>query len=194
MLHNFINRIIPIMKNYWFLLLCILCWLGCEQRESASADNERPAVAAENAVGTDVPTTDEGSSLAPVAPPELPETDLLLRDHWVIEYWVSDDPAAQIANKGRWWKFAPDGTFDTGLWEDQLARGSWSLYQEDGKTKLRLDANVDRLDAEFELQGFTPEGDYMSWVGTPTFNQQGVIVKAMLLMSRPTKKQFGVAE
>ena len=57
--------------------------------------------------------------------------------------------------------------------------------------KVRVDAIDDSQDAEWELQ-FAGDGDVASWIGTKEFiNNKGVMAKAINLLTRPTKKQFG---
>lgn len=121
--------------------------------------------------------------------------NLLLSTFWVAERWVNHaDNTQNKPNMGRWWRFNADGTFVTGKWEETLSHGSWVIYFDQEKELLHLDAANDALNMEFEIQQIVRSGEYMSWVGTTTYKMNRIAVKAISLLSIPTKDQFGFVD
>ena len=134
----------------------------------------------------------EGSFAAPIPPANSRETSLLARDYWVFEFYVvPNDREASQAGKGRWYKFKPDGSFESGHWNQKLGSGSWGIgFRKEG-TILHIDSSNDAEDSEYIIQA-NASGDEMSWVGTPTYEQSGIMLKAIHLLTQPTKAQFGL--
>lgn len=183
------------MKQLTFALLLALGLLGCGKDQPATGA-DGIAVAEENRVDNNVPSTGQGFVGEPEAPPtELRETQALLRNFWVFEFYIDrKNPDNRIAKKGKWYKFEPDGTFTGGQWQDQTHAGVYRVYRKDNKVMLLIDSNNDSEDAEFDMQGLTGDAEAMSWVGTSRFDMSHVILKAINLLTRPTKEQFGVTE
>lgn len=140
--------------------------------------------------------TGKGSAAAPIAAnTHSPYVQTLLNNFWVYEYYVdSKDRSTQLPNKGRWYKFNADGTFEGGQWEEQTHAGSWVLNIEEGNWVIYLDSNNDALDNQFFIQGLEPGVESTSWVGTSRFENSHIIIKVINLLTRPTKQQFGVEE
>lgn len=128
----------------------------------------------------------------PVEPSALANT--LTTDFWVWEYYVVDDKAARLANKGRWFKMSADGTYETGRWQEKTGNGSWRLLEQDGKQILHFDNVDDRQDEQWEIQGINQANDTMTWAGVKDNKTEGAILKAISLLTRPTREQFGVTE
>lgn len=180
------------MKQLLILLLPMMFLSACQP--DGPADQQATTESAQQAVAEVPPGS--GNVATPV-PPDLTieEANLLIKDYWVAEYWVDHKSKENSRrNKGRWWQFFGDGTYRTGHWEEELAQGSWTIYRDQAKLLIHMDANDDRLDEQFEIQGVTIAGGYMSWVGTSLYNMNNIAVKAITLLSIPTKKQFGVEE
>lgn len=175
------------MRSLFFYLCLALVLASCKQ-DAASTDTP-PATPPPPAEET--PTAE--TTLQPIENPLLStrEGQLLIRNFWVFEFYIiPNDHEASVKNRGRWYTFNADGTFESGHWEEQTSKGTWYLYN-DGKYKVRLDAIDDAEDAEWELQ-FAGDGDVASWIGTSAFiGNKGVMSKVINLMTRPTKKQFG---
>lgn len=168
------------MKNTIFIALIAILGFACTGEQSKGTDSAT--------------TTQEGGSAAsPMAPAQSGLTAKLTKDYWVYEFYI--DPKNKENNRnfrGKWFDLKPDGTFQSGHWEEITGSGSWLLLKgEDNKDLLRLDNVNDTEDAEFIVQMNT-DGDQASWVGTATFGHAGVMLKAINLMSQPTKQQFGV--
>lgn len=182
------------------ILLCVLSmslWACKGDHNSSAQDAGQPAPAqAGAAAGSPVAgapnRAESGSFLPPQAPGDNPLAEILMRDFWIFEFYVVDDPALRAANKGRWFKFYPDGTFEAGLWQEKTGYGSWSLQTVDGDRILRLDNIVDAEDIQWEIQGVNSEQDTMTWAGINKTNNAGAITKVINLLTRPTKAQFGV--
>ncbi|MEZ4988130.1 MAG: hypothetical protein R2795_24390 [Saprospiraceae bacterium] len=95
-------------KIFTFTTILILFFSACKQDKLDSTD----------AVAT---------SSSSYAPPIVPDTSnakvkLLLSTFWVAEHWVNHaDNSQNLPNKGRWWRFNPDGTFHFGQWGEVLS-------------------------------------------------------------------------
>ena len=178
------------MKNLIVLLTFGLLLVSCKNDPPVEA-NQDPANQTATAA---IPNTGQGSYATPIPPPlDIPEANTLLRTFWVAEFWVDHSIGGNdFSRKGTWWRFLPDGTYGYGQWEEQLAGGSWALTQTPDKLLLHLDANIDAYDQEFEIQGTANNGEYMSWVGTDLYGMNQIAIKAISLLSMPTKQQFGV--
>lgn len=133
-----------------------------------------------------------GTAAAPIPPVNSRETGLLARDFWVFEFYVvPNNREASKEGRGKWYKFYPDGRFDSGHWDQTLSSGSWGIGFRNEGTVLHIDAMNDVEDSEFIIQT-NASGDEMSWVGTSTYEQDGIMLKAIHLLSQPTKEQFGL--
>ncbi|MCB0570581.1 MAG: hypothetical protein KDC66_12485 [Phaeodactylibacter sp.] len=161
--------------------------------EGRKASGETGAQAAGSTAGV-VNNEPKGSFLPPLNPGESPLIATLATDFWVFEYYVAEDPEARKANKGLWFKFNPDGTYESGHWEEQIGYGSWRLAEFEGDLILSLDNIYDSQDGQWEIQGVNKDQDTMTWVGVNKTTTAGVITKVINLLSRPTKAQFGVEE
>lgn len=130
----------------------------------------------------------------PQTPDNSSESALLQQNYWVWDKYASDDPNSWLFNRGRWFKFNPDGTFLSGHWEKTGAPGNWFLYRSNGKPILLLDSSEPGQDMEYELQ-LTRSGSEISWSGTSKYEASGgIMLLAINLLTIPTKKQFGVEE
>lgn len=166
------------MKNLFFLLLTTAFLFSCSPDESAKK------------------IVCEGSASLPTLPPTTYEALTLLNGkHWVFEFYVLPEfPELQKANKGRWFVFNQDGTFTSGVWDQEGCGGTYLIYNnpEYNKPLIYLDSENDSEDTEFEIQSSTKERDAMGWVGTSRFHKVPPMIKVIALDSRPTKEQFGV--
>ncbi|MCB0636768.1 MAG: hypothetical protein KDC54_09140 [Lewinella sp.] len=178
------------------LLMGLLIIPACKP-DAASTDpaNDEANTPVEAAASVPQPAEGFDPVASPVPPPlDMPLANTLLKSpYWVAEFWVQDGQS-NPDQKCRWWKFEADGTYTTGVWQEVLAEGVWAMTDDQGKTLIHLDANVKGLNEEFEIQGVSPAAGYMSWVGTRLYGMNMVAVKAISLLTMPTKAQFGVAE
>jgi hypothetical protein len=175
------------MKPFAMLLFSLLLVASCQNAEQVGEDGA--ANTAAPAAGND------GSFAAPISPGDSPTTDLITKDYWVIEFYVpfDNDYEKKMANKGRWYKFEKDGTFTCGQWQEDHSYGTWrygtSVF---GNPTIVADAKNDNLDAEWEFRP-SANGTEMSWAGQQSFGvEEGTMAKAISLMTKPTKAQFGV--
>ncbi len=127
-------------------------------------------------------------------PPDTKEAQMLTASNfWVIEFYVSfEDEEQGRANQGKWIQFRKDGTADVGHWEDQTSTGTWTMVYGGKHPLVVLDMQDDTQDIGWEIQGISEPGDEMSWVGVKDYPNYGDVVKVISLLTRPTKKQFGV--
>ena len=82
-----------------------------------------------------------GTFTAPIPPSaNFRETSLLARDYWVFEFYVvPNDREASQAGKGRWYKFKPDGSFESGHWNKVMGSGSWGIGLRNEGVVLHID-------------------------------------------------------
>lgn len=183
-------------KMMWCLVLC--GFLACSEEPSAAEegqDSGSETTEAAPANRDEIPAEAmNGSFEPPVAPEPSNLVQTLTTDFWVWEYYVVDDRATRLANKGRWFKLSADGTFESGRWQQKTGYGSWRLLNRDGKQILVFDNIDDRQDEQWEIQGINQTKDTMTWAGVADTKTEGAILKAISLLTRPTRKQFGVAE
>ncbi len=134
----------------------------------------------------------KGSFADPTPPPKLPITNFLITHYWVFEYYLhAQEFERGRSNQFRWYKFSPDGTFIAGQWETVLSKGTWKLATGETKnTVIVIDSDNDAEDSQWDMQP-NAAGDEMSWSGVRSTTYQGHLVKAINLMTMPTKKQFG---
>ena len=126
-------------------------------------------------------------------PPNTREAQVLLRNWWVFEFYVvPGDRETSMANRGRWYKFSADGTFDTGQWQENWGKGIWTLYYGGQYPVLHLVTENQESTGEWEIQGISGDEETISLVGTRRYNQKGIAVKVINLLSKPTRKQFNM--
>ena len=168
------------MKYSYFILLLLFAIVACKNENAANQDQPDQ--------------TEDVQSAADETPskPKSREEQFLLKNFWVFEYYIiPNDHPKSVESRGRWYAFNEDGTFESGHWEEVTGKGTWTLFKDGSKTKVRCDAEDDTQDAEWELQ-FDQDGDVASWIGTSVYeSNKGVMGKVINLMTRPTKKQFG---
>jgi hypothetical protein len=189
------------MKHYLlFLSMICLSLVACTDDQANNQDTDTDSTTTNTTTTTtaDVAVKDRpgsgpnGSFLPPLDPGEGVMVNTLTTDFWIFEFYVIEDKATRAMNKGRWFKFSPDGTYESGKWEDQTAYGVWRIQEEPEGLMLYLDSIDDSEDAKWEIQGVNEERDTMTWAGISETNTAGAITKVINLLSRPTKKQFGV--
>ncbi|MEQ8705510.1 MAG: hypothetical protein RIC19_16405 [Phaeodactylibacter sp.] len=184
------------MKKLSWSLFLIFGLLACTDdaptgsSNTESVDTSAPAQSA----GTDNITAMNGAFEPPVAAEPSAMVNTLTTNFWVWEFYVVDDKATRLANKGRWFKMSADGSYETGRWQEKTGYGSWRLLEQDGKKILQFDNIDDRQDEQWEIQGINQENDTMTWAGLSDTKTAGAILKAISLLTRPTRQQFGVAE
>lgn len=174
------------MRYFSFLVFVIIMATACKEEKKGGppeVNGGKPA-SQNNACG-------EGRLGDPREPSQSVETSMLLQNYWVFEFCIlASDPPRGRAKEGSWYKFNADGTFTSGLWEQETCRGNWFVsFPIGGKATLLLDSANDTEDSEFEIQGYSQDG--MSWVGTKKFSQTDMMIKAINLLTKPTKAQFG---
>jgi len=170
------------MKRFPFLLLVgIFLFVSCGDDSNGKSNKIQPT----------------GSAGPARVPPQNEMTNALMQDYWVFEFFVvpNDQQGSQF-NRGRWYKFFPDGTFEGGHWQEQNDFGNWYFRTAPDKTYVLVDSEVNDLnDAEWEIQGSTFDYTAMSWVRTGNFgDQRKILGKLLRLTDPPTKASLGVEE
>ncbi len=163
-------------RGYVFTLLMII-FLACNQTGTNSENNAQAA---------------GGSAGVPTMPPNSQISKVLQTNIWMIEYYISStDFENGKKNRGRWFIFKPDGTFQSGYWQDKTGGGSWYL-QEGGKYPIVVvDSFNDAEDSAWEIQGVPQDPTEMSWVGVKEYPNYADMVKMFNMLTPPTKAQFG---
>jgi hypothetical protein len=131
---------------------------------------------------------------AQIPPPQMQETRLLTSRFWVFEHWVDADDPTDKSNRGRWYRFYEDGTYDGGQWTDHYDHGTWFLRKGSQYTELFIDSEInDLMDGKWEVQGIAGDETAMSWVKTREYgDKKAALCKMMAMLSMPTKEQFGM--
>lgn len=185
------------MKKLSWSLFLVLGLFACTEDAPSGADNADNSSDAVTETAAASPSSNiamNGAFEPAVAPEPSALINTLATDFWVWEYYVVDDKATRLANKGRWFKMSADGTYESGRWGEKTGYGSWRLFEQEGKQILQFDNIDDRQDEQWEIQGINQDNDTMTWAGVKDTNSEGAILKAISLLSRPTRQQFGVAE
>jgi len=146
---------------------------------------------------------DEKPSLGSIGTPAIPqkfkETDLLLTDYWVYEYYVIPEKVGVGPNfVGTWYKFNPNGTYTKGQFQETFDNGNWYISERPSEHQpgkvfryIYFDSAVNDLwDVGFEIQGTS--GYNMSWVKqlNPPDGESG-LGKVMKMLTKPTREQLG---
>lgn len=147
----------------------------------------------------------KGSAAAPVAPPVHPVIQSLQVNYWVFEHYLlptgQDSYIKLRKNKGTWFQFHSDGTYISGHWDKTLDEGTYFVHEEKNPYMGRIMQNVyldsaidDNRDVEWQIQGMSEDGGYMSWVKVieNSVDKQPGMAKTIQMMSLPTPKALGV--
>ncbi len=134
-----------------------------------------------------------GTALPALALGDNKEAKILTANYWVVEFYVSPDHFEERKGKrGQWYKFNKDGTFINGHWNDKMGcGGTWRLDYSTQYPIILVDSYNDAEDCGWQLQAMTPDQSEMSWVGTEGYPNHLDMVKAISLLTVPTRKQFG---
>ena len=188
------------MRYLIFGILMSVLFMACENNSNKEqAGNQAPANPptiyrgdATTASPEGIPQANKnGSFMEPAPLPDVRTVQLLTKDFWVFEFYVADEREVRLGNKGRWFAFYQDGTFENGRWTEKLGYGAWNLQNIPGEgLRLILDNIDNNQDEQWEIQGVNESGDAMTWVGINKTNTAGHVVKAINLLTRPTRKQF----
>ena len=168
------------MKYLFIIVVAVTLMASCVKTENG------PEVNTLEANGTAAP--------AQIPPADMRETAVLTSRFWVFEHWVDMDYPEDKVNKGRWYRFYNDGTYDGGHWEDHNDHGTWFLRPGEQHTNLFIDSEIDdMLDGKWQVQGITGDEQAMSWVNTGEYgNKKAPMCKLMAMLSIPTAAQFGM--
>ena len=175
------------MNKLSFFLICF----GCLIFTACPTDNVSDTPDTSSPTAT--VTTKQSYTPKPVPVADNNLSRLLLTDYWVISKYYHPVPTKMALGQGRWFKFEKDGTFVSGRWAEQTAKGVWQLYELEGKDFILLNSSNDAEDAEFEIQKIRGSGDAMAWIGTPVYPEYDpAAFQIDNLMTMPTKAQYGV--
>lgn len=177
------------MKRLIWLLALALLW-SCKNDPQDTAGQETQEIQDPNAA----PGAQGGSAAPAIAPGDSYFVSLLTKNYWVVEHWVNprNDRQVYLANKGRWWNFQNDGTFETGIWQEKTGQGTWRIFQRGTDYWVFVDGENDVHDGEWKIQ-FNGPGTESSWVGSKDYaSSQGIMAKFDNLLTMPTKEQYGI--
>ncbi|MBK8493348.1 MAG: hypothetical protein IPL49_21325 [Saprospirales bacterium] len=162
------------MKRIFFFFLLMSAMAACKNEPKATATGDETSVTQTRPI-----TPPEGGPIVgPKKPPSM-QTEMLIgfltTDYWYIEAYVKiNDRDSALENRGRWYRFAPDGTFVSGKYKKQDAKGIWTF---DPQTALiYVDSENDAQDGEWKIQ-MGKSGSVMIWIGTERFLQNSIQIK-----------------
>lgn len=136
-----------------------------------------------------------GSAASPILAPDTRISQILQTNIWMIEYYISaSDFEGGKKNRGRWFTFKKDGTFESGYWEKKTGSGSWYVEELGKYPIVKIDSYNDAEDAAWEIQGVPSDPTEMSWVGAKDYPNYADLVKMFNMLTPPTKAQFGEKE
>ena len=171
------------IKNLILLFFALILTFGCQSEGQGSDQSSTSTSNSSAEVGT------------PVAPTMSREAQLLVNGYWIFEFYVvpkgvEDHKNKSIANRGRWFNFNEDGTFECGQWQNKQSEGTWRLEAGERFPMIVLNAKDPQYNAMWEIQGISPENDMMTWSGVQDSGLGGIITKTIMLSSMPQKEQF----
>ena len=195
------------MKNLLFFAFALLLFTACTDEEAAVAADNTPAVAeqapaetaandpGEFAPGNPRQTIAKNSPIvgrpgAPLSSQTQKFIDFATTDYWemfaYLRMSLEETERRKLfdANRGRWFDFKKDGTYVSGMWEEETGKGRW--YYDPMVPSIYLDHD-DRRDEEFTVK-MNSDGTVMIWVGTKTFEETGVQVKMENSSDLPKKR------
>ncbi len=95
--------------------------------------------------------------------------------YWYVEAYVKiNDRESALENRGRWYRFSPEGTFESGKFLTASSKGSWTYDPQNAL--IFIDSQNDLEDGEWKLQ-MGKSGTVMIWVGTTRFLQNSIQLK-----------------
>jgi hypothetical protein len=158
---------------FFFLLIGLLAACKSEPAEAEGSGDEA------SVTETRPITPPEGGPIVGADKTPSMQTEKLLgfltTGYWYVEAYVKiNDPEASQANRGRWYKFNPDGTFSNGKYKGISAKGVWTY---DPQTALIfLDSEKQDQIGEWKIQ-MGKSGAVMILVGTERFQQNSIQMK-----------------
>ncbi len=107
-------------------------------------------------------------------------------------YWhfeaavVIKDPEKGKAYTGKWVKFNPDNTLETGFYDGPVTTGNWIL--DEGKNIITMVENGEQaVYSEWRVKTSSSSDAIMIWIGTNRFNQNNTQIKLMRYHEKPSK-------
>ena len=169
---------------------------GCKPEKNNSSSEDVSAVTG---------LEKKGIAAAPVAPPNHPVIQRLQMNYWVFEHYLvptgQESYNKKRTNKGIWYQFHSDGTYISGQWGKTLDEGTYFVHEEKNPYMGRIQQNVyldsaidDTRDIEWQIQGMSEDGGYMSWVKITnnSANPEPGMTKVISMMSLPTPASLRV--
>ncbi len=180
--------------RYLLVLTTALMLIGAGCRQNQHSHTGKPAApTARQAPGT---ASDGQVQLQARSPSEDPNNQseqskkvlqALTSNYWIITAWVERlDPELNRKNQGRYFKFKPDGTFESGQWGQPTASGTWTFNGRTGH--LYMDSSNDSEDGEWRIQ-INKDGSIMIWVGTERFQTTHIQTRLENLLFTPKNRQ-----
>lgn len=207
------------MKNFFYLLIGLMVF-ACT--DNASSDGTVPAdkldstasyvsspdqdtaryyplyihkIPAESELNSPITSLGEfGQVIAPSL--QRIEEQMLVKSYWVVEGYADGKASRfqRMAGVGQWIRCFANGTFHGGHWDRQTYAGAWYMDYQGKYPRLTLDANVDRMDSVWEIQGVSGDQASMAMIRPGDtnfgFKWSPVSAKWIELYDMPTKAQF----
>ena len=173
------------MQKVTIVLFVTLSLLSCQQ--NANTGMEKTANSAAPASTSPAPAPVAKNTTAGTVSEALPQEKPL--SAWAQQFfttllWQYD--AAVVTNDfekgkdylGKWIKFHPDRTLETGFYNGPITKGSWA-FDEENQVITFTEEGERPTTNEFRIKTSASSDDIMIWVGTKRFNQNNIQIKML---------------
>ncbi len=117
----------------------------------------------------------------------------IVNKFWWIDGYVSSRPAVRADQRGKWYIFYPNRTFDYGKWDEFLARGTWRYKQSElnGEMVENLYTKTDdgKETRQWEMM-MAATNEKMVWMGPPVGPNAGDQGMLQPYLQLPTEKDI----
>lgn len=107
---------------------------------------------------------------------------------WWFEAYVSDRKGFGQTQKGKWFKFSPNGSFEFGIYQDLSGAGKWRY--DVAKETIFLTYDKDGEQQEWKTM-MSNTNDIMIWMAPGTGPLRGDQAKLVRYLQRPEEGQVG---
>jgi hypothetical protein len=156
----------------FFLFAFILILSACRSDSAAEAETSGDGI---TPTPIDKPTQAAAPTEAQISEQTQRIVQAFTTGYWYVEGWVQmNSPEASLQNRGRWFKFSPDGTYTSGRYQKTTGKGTWKYTP--SLATVQLEAENFNETGEFTIKMAT-NNQVMIWVGTERYKQTGIQCK-----------------
>ena len=174
-------------------LLFYLCLIACQETTTQAETVESPPTATTSTfpqIDSDplpVRKNTENAAIQQTTP-----LTAYAKQFYTNAYWHYDaaivikNPAKGKEYIGKWIKFNPDNTLETGFYDGEVTTGNWAL--DEGKNLITFVENgASPSYSEWQVKTSSSSDAIMIWVGTKRFNQNNTQIKMLRYNHKPSK-------